>query len=1307
MKKLLYILFLLPVLVQAQSIYQAVAAPSSIVGGDASGTIGNLTVNRVKGIPVSATAPTTGQVFMYDGANWIASTLPPTTGNLFQGTSDADRILSTTAVKGDIYISNTGNPLTSKTWILALTDPTIAGNWTEIIVPTAVSSVTSTATIENVGTLPNLQLDVKNGSITPAKLSQAYLTSFTEVDGDPANENQTVSSGTGIGVVQTGQNFAVTNSAPDQTVTITGATGTYPNFTLPASTNIYNSDGTVTSPRTVNLAGNAINFSGAQMSISADAAANQQQLVLKGAFNANQQMLLGYNTDNDYGFLQPIIQGFAFQNLVLNESGGNVGVGKSLPTEKLDIIGNVRFSGALMPNNTAGTSGQVLTSAGAGVVPTWTTPSTSSTVQTINATGTVTGWSSIVLIGATPLTANITITLPTVVGATGKEVKFIRLDNTAFSVTIAPFAGQTVTLQSAGTEINTQNGAITITAVDATNSRQSENIGTAPVMGDYVGVERRSADVNTNLFTIPSTNTTTFGTLLGTANRVNLSSATISGNLTVNGANGTIAITKSGVYTITTNISLQSAGATGQWGQMVKNGATVLTATASYNQAGGAGLQIVLNYTGSFIAGDLIDVRINSTAAGTIGITGYSYSVVQGSGFLPIIGSSVDYAFARPTTNSVAVGDIAFSSILQGSGITVSANAFQLKAGKTYNLFAAMNLDGADAANAVANYQWTDAANVQIPNSSTGVSGNVTSINGGFSIVPAGGVITVTADMTVKLRITLSGSMDALNLASSHISITQIGTTATLANVMSNVSNLPTGGAIVAGTVDPYVIGYNVAQTTASQVLSIPAPTTTTLNRVIYINNTGTVSFQVDGFTISTGQSQAFIWNGTAWSNFTNNTNQNVLQESYENLGITDGQTINTTLTDVAGSSFTIPSAGKWLVQYIVTGNTGTTQFNAFALYNSSNVLIPSSQSAQGTVNTDKSNFIGFAYITTTGAEIFKLRGQSSGSFVVSNIPSTFSSSTGTSKISYEKIGGFLPITGQITNRINISSRAVQTTSLAVGNPILFNSPDVVGAGITQSAGVFTLPANGEYLLEGGVGIVTGTELIFQWRNITTNTLIGTSANIHTTSAGRNSLAQASVTVGATPITVRLEIILNNAVTGLSAGDVGGLGRGNWANITQVGSVGFSDLPVANGTNFVNTSTSQLSIGGVKNFTSNVGINQSTPTSMLNVNGSFALPFTSTGASDLTVTGTMYTINTNNVATAITVTLPTPVGITNRIYVVKRDQGSVGVVTIATATGQVQSIAGTFAATTTLAALGVYGQSLMFQSDGINWHLIH
>lgn len=53
---------------------------------------------------------------------------------------------------------------------------------------------------------------------------------------------------------------------------------------------------------------------------------------------------------------------------------GNFGLGTTTPSEKLDVAGNIRFSGALMPNNIAGTAGQVLTSNGAGAAPTWANP---------------------------------------------------------------------------------------------------------------------------------------------------------------------------------------------------------------------------------------------------------------------------------------------------------------------------------------------------------------------------------------------------------------------------------------------------------------------------------------------------------------------------------------------------------------------------------------------------------------------------------------------------------------------------------------------------------------------------------------------------------------------------------------------------------------------------------------------------------------------------------------------------------------------------------------------------------------------
>jgi hypothetical protein len=59
---------------------------------------------------------------------------------------------------------------------------------------------------------------------------------------------------------------------------------------------------------------------------------------------------------------------------VASSTNGNVGIRNTSPTQALDVTGNVRFSGALMPNNSAGTTGYILQSNGAASAPTWVTP---------------------------------------------------------------------------------------------------------------------------------------------------------------------------------------------------------------------------------------------------------------------------------------------------------------------------------------------------------------------------------------------------------------------------------------------------------------------------------------------------------------------------------------------------------------------------------------------------------------------------------------------------------------------------------------------------------------------------------------------------------------------------------------------------------------------------------------------------------------------------------------------------------------------------------------------------------------------
>ncbi len=98
---------------------------------------------------------------------------------------------------------------------------------------------------EVINTEPDQEVTLADGGSGNVAIGGSYpnftidVPSAEDADSDPTNENQTVSAGTGISINQVDQDFEVTNTEPDQVVTIQDAGsgtitvgGSYPNFTL-------------------------------------------------------------------------------------------------------------------------------------------------------------------------------------------------------------------------------------------------------------------------------------------------------------------------------------------------------------------------------------------------------------------------------------------------------------------------------------------------------------------------------------------------------------------------------------------------------------------------------------------------------------------------------------------------------------------------------------------------------------------------------------------------------------------------------------------------------------------------------------------------------------------------------------------------------------------------------------------------------------------------------------------------------------------------------------------------------------------
>ena len=170
----------------------------------------------------------------------------------------------------------------------------------------------------------------------------AFRAKFADNVATGTDLNLNGSNNYGLGWYGTGRQFANTSiDGPVLYGNAGGALGSY-NGTTQTSALRWNAAGQV-GVGSVDLAG--MDATSKLVLQGNDSTAPPKQLTIRGLSDTNKRLYLGYNTSSNYGALQAYSGVSTTTNLLLNPSGGNVGIGTTTPGAKLHIGGSYPFFG--------------------------------------------------------------------------------------------------------------------------------------------------------------------------------------------------------------------------------------------------------------------------------------------------------------------------------------------------------------------------------------------------------------------------------------------------------------------------------------------------------------------------------------------------------------------------------------------------------------------------------------------------------------------------------------------------------------------------------------------------------------------------------------------------------------------------------------------------------------------------------------------------------------------------------------------------------------------------------------------------
>lgn len=409
------------------------------------------TLSGLGGVPTTRTLTINGTAFdLSADRTWNVGTvtsvgLSAGTGISLGGTNpvtSSGTITVTNSAPDQVVILNAGTGIgvtgTYPNFTITNTDPTSG---------VTLTSAGGSQSLVNDGTGPTLAVkglsagtgillaaSVGNDFISISNTSPASSVTLTSSGGTetlvndgtgPSLATKGITAGTGISLSSTSTDLTVTNSAPDQIVALTAGTGinitgTYPNFTIDntvSNTNIYNSDGTFTGDRTVNANGNALVLNNVRV---------LEENIVPGSGT------LGKTVNIDSTGMSGAIATRIYKIVDVNGGFERFGITRA---------GNVKFNNAYLFPIADGTTGQVLTTNGGGVL-TFQTPSAGSStwnVTTQAGASSTAASNDYVLINA----ATHIVTLPAAANGIRVGVKMINATVTSIQIK-TPSAGITI-----------------------------------------------------------------------------------------------------------------------------------------------------------------------------------------------------------------------------------------------------------------------------------------------------------------------------------------------------------------------------------------------------------------------------------------------------------------------------------------------------------------------------------------------------------------------------------------------------------------------------------------------------------------------------------------------------------------------------------------------------------------------------------------------------------------------------------------------------------------------------------------------